>query len=753
MDSISEHVFTSLQGFQSLLASIEGSSQIDDTGRMGDRLPGLSCQTVQNELARLKVWAGNIGAHRSDRTSLDYRLRDASNIRNQVVMLLVDLSESLNDAMSIYKGERIPWDQEEPSDQDSDDHDDNDALMAGLARPEGFTELSQISSDITETISCLFRLTVSIQNPAPHDRFKARNWVDTSHFEESDISHVRDKFPSCPPEISQRLGKAISRRRQYFKYRELHHQKMTYGLDGNVENDEGAPTTIASSIPKQLGTTTVLRPSDCDNSVLDEDSMSLAAWTDTTFGGSLIDGKRPRIPALPEAAIDGPFECPFCYMMISASTSRAWAKHVLADLRPYICLSPDCAMSHVDYEGRHQWMEHVLEHHWKRWQCLHCSHESDSAIGLRTHLLDQHSETANEFEVEKMVDIGEKKRARNAPSRCPLCQVDIRSIKEYGRHVGRHQRDLALFALPNIAEMDGSDDVNSSDRSIVELHNFSESEDSETEGERPGPPTEDEIHQKFEELMQKRGWHNLPYRARKEMLNYTPLKKWSLIAHEERGIGLDIEIPPDHRHGVDSAMTDVAPDGPDEMEVWNGKEYTDKELGALLARPEPSLGVQEVNSAAQNPLKAPSQKSVEDATYQTPARAKGFSWRGRGPIPRPIPSEETQKLYNAWQIAERDIQVHEFPANESPAKEQQAQPASSTLPESEGYSKRKLIRSKSFSMAAKSKAAFIRKLGACEDCRTRRVACTRDHWDLLLFDQGWRASEDWKPQNDQTELR
>ena len=52
---------------------------------------------VSDELGRLRIWCANIGAHRTGRSSLDFRLRDASNIKRRVLSLLDDLNESLNE--------------------------------------------------------------------------------------------------------------------------------------------------------------------------------------------------------------------------------------------------------------------------------------------------------------------------------------------------------------------------------------------------------------------------------------------------------------------------------------------------------------------------------------------------------------------------------------------------------------------------------------------------------------------------------
>lgn len=56
-----------------------------------------------DQLGRLKIWAGNIGAFQELPlpSSLDYRLREAPKIVNQVIELLNDLSETLQEGTAI----------------------------------------------------------------------------------------------------------------------------------------------------------------------------------------------------------------------------------------------------------------------------------------------------------------------------------------------------------------------------------------------------------------------------------------------------------------------------------------------------------------------------------------------------------------------------------------------------------------------------------------------------------------------------
>lgn len=57
----------------------------------------ISLLALQNEIGRFRVWAGNVGAHRGGRTSLDHRLREASQVHEQVTKLLSDLGGALQE--------------------------------------------------------------------------------------------------------------------------------------------------------------------------------------------------------------------------------------------------------------------------------------------------------------------------------------------------------------------------------------------------------------------------------------------------------------------------------------------------------------------------------------------------------------------------------------------------------------------------------------------------------------------------------
>lgn len=182
-------------------------------------------------------------------------------------------------------------------------------------------ELNQIRSHISGVIDCLMRLSVTISNPAPHDRFKSRAGGQIGYYEQWDVQHVWEKFPKIDQRLTQRLGKALTQRRKYFKYREDHHCRLKQGLD---DEDDGASkvqaTTLASSVPLHLKDTghAGLQLNLGDN---DDDRSELSA---TSYAPSTVHQSELRVPPIPKEYVEGPFLCPFCFVFIMVENRYEW---------------------------------------------------------------------------------------------------------------------------------------------------------------------------------------------------------------------------------------------------------------------------------------------------------------------------------------------------------------------------------------------------------------------------------------------
>ncbi|KAI1083377.1 hypothetical protein F5B20DRAFT_577058 [Whalleya microplaca] len=402
MPAIADHVAFCLESFNSITldAAPDGFNQV-------------AVSKLADESARFKIWAGNIGAHKRRKNSLDYRLRDASHLQKQVRTLLIDLRNSLESARATLNGERIPWDEFSSDDEDEDQNKPADGY-------EFETELDQICADVAEAVDCLLRLSMSIRSPAAHDRLKASNSINTSHYEAFDISHIRAKFKSANSKLAEHLGEANSRRRQFFKYRESQHAKLCEGLNADTSKSvAGQQSTVISSMPQYLKDSLP----DLKLGQIDEDEKSESGITQSSYATTHGDTNRLHVPTLPAEASKGPFE---------------WS----------------------DFERRHQWINHMLEKHWRLWHCAFCIHPPfNSYKCLQDHLEDSHLNTANNDQMKACMELCTSQRSLNSTRNCPFCQELMHSTGEYKRHVGHHLEEIALFVLPRNFRDDNGDEA------------------------------------------------------------------------------------------------------------------------------------------------------------------------------------------------------------------------------------------------------------------------------------------------------
>jgi hypothetical protein len=352
------------------------------------RDPATVNPALRDDCGRLRVWSENVGAHRTGRVSLDHRLREATKAKQLVLDLLNDLTEALRNgsisiisinvlflsythnqltfffvvAIDILDGDSKSSSSEAgswPSDCSEASISEQDETSAGV--PAGSaqgkkttTRFEEHLTDISHVITCLYKFSIATQNPTPRDRLEKCSSIDVSYFEDFDIQHVVDKFPLATKSdyLTQRLGKANTRRRQLLKYHERHHKKIaghriaTYSAPDPdsgeiaVTADEGDPehleisvdtatvitgtvqteTTVSTYIPRTAESNTV----DID---LDEvDTQSEGAFSQTSYASSMGSTENLRVPDPPgEHALDGePLQCPFCYSLVTIDNRLAW---------------------------------------------------------------------------------------------------------------------------------------------------------------------------------------------------------------------------------------------------------------------------------------------------------------------------------------------------------------------------------------------------------------------------------------------
>lgn len=244
-------------------------------------------------------------------------------------------------ASQIVSGQRRPYDesQSESDSSSSDSGRDEQPVVKATA-----TELQETMGDIHEIISSLYEISIMIRDPAPRDRLLKIGAIDVSHFEQWDTMHVEHKFPHANSALITRPACANSKRRQYFKYLEKHHDKLALRAYADAAHEEPlapsehardqpkeqvvdiGPRSIAASTPTTIATkntqTTVATYREDDRDVFVDDSLS---ETSSAASEGVSEAVQLYIPAPPQRALDSaPFECPYCFEMMKVSSLLAW---------------------------------------------------------------------------------------------------------------------------------------------------------------------------------------------------------------------------------------------------------------------------------------------------------------------------------------------------------------------------------------------------------------------------------------------
>ncbi|KAJ5985298.1 hypothetical protein N7522_012494 [Penicillium canescens] len=343
-----------------------------------------------DELGRLRVWASNIGAHQTGQSSLDYRLRDASHLKDETIKILQrTLQVLLNLREVIEEGEDEPY-HEGGFSGDSD--------MEFESEGNEMTDVQLLYQSLRNNINLLFQITMAIRKPADHDRLVRMKIKHASFFEPWAQQHISHKFPGAEDNTIRRLSAAMAKQKAVLKYFERHRAKLGKGL---LNHGDAESNFLSETVATEMAL------ADGMDHLHFLETNSTSGVSQTSYGSSIFAGDESlSVPNAPKGSADkAPFECPYCRLMITIKNTKDWARHVFRDLMPYVCLSPDCSTPSKLYESRRQWYHHMCEAH---------SISDTNQNG----------------------------------SDCPLCLAPIRPPLTFERHVGHHLEQLALFILP-----------------------------------------------------------------------------------------------------------------------------------------------------------------------------------------------------------------------------------------------------------------------------------------------------------------
>ena len=172
---------------------------------------------------------------------------------------------------------------------------------------------------ISIAVSALFRIGILVRKAMPYDRFeRALRASDLDFSPDFDVNYVEEKHPKIPKSwLSNRLGSAITKRRQFIRYCRDHKSHL------EAENTERESRALTAENTSSKATTFVpqVYADLCQAEEAEvEDVLSIAsASTVTNSTGAL------RLPSLEDLSPEGDtFECPICFTLQSFKEDLAW---------------------------------------------------------------------------------------------------------------------------------------------------------------------------------------------------------------------------------------------------------------------------------------------------------------------------------------------------------------------------------------------------------------------------------------------
>lgn len=240
-------------------------------------------------------------------------------------------------ALRIVSGEapNDTWAIGEISDSESDSDDaENDGPRT--------SDLEELLSAINKANISLLKISMIIRGSSARDDYNkaaTRYRIDSAW----DVSHVREKYGAAEKSsrwLVLRMGKAITRRRQYLQYRKDHHGKLLVEFndaDSDKEVSEWSKKSIAytkdtkdTKDTKYTKATAFFETPQTTVKVTPPASLGSATSYEPTVVGDAAYSKL-SVPPHPEMAFESvefefgqPFLCPYCCTEQSVRNRKAW---------------------------------------------------------------------------------------------------------------------------------------------------------------------------------------------------------------------------------------------------------------------------------------------------------------------------------------------------------------------------------------------------------------------------------------------
>ncbi|CAN9476747.1 unnamed protein product [Alternaria alternata] len=487
-----------VSAFESLIRTLDPKNRgIHDQTMPADiKRADIKRADIKEEFDRYKIWAGSVGATqlgKHDETLLEYRLREASFLKDQTLKLLSTLRDRIDTTDKICSKPGSYEEREEESDSEestssncgvnceekenefedspweisSDSSDDDGSLSKHQLirdKPQTSSEdstkaittsgpsvryipmsVSRLVESIRFTVTSLYRLPIS--DPAPLDRVGYKTSIESDVCQHSDIKYVKSKFPHIEPRVATRLGKMITRRRQTLAYREAHKSSLV----SNTMRAQAAPfseDSRASSTEARSNQATLVSP-EPGRSLVAPSTVSSASTVEELHATTDLRVETFSRPNNDDGQKLEQFECPYCFLTINMSNDQQYQKHILEDLQPYVCTYGDCDLYDHFFDSEDAWFNHEVHHHRALWFCNTDGHELFDLEGdFLSHMEEIHNHKFKGMRFNLVKNMF-RHPTKSLKGTCNLCRHESEDLKS---HLSEHLQRMALFALSRVDE-------------------------------------------------------------------------------------------------------------------------------------------------------------------------------------------------------------------------------------------------------------------------------------------------------------
>lgn len=316
----------------------------------------------------------------------------------------------------------------------------------------------ELFKEVEACMTRLFRVSTLIRQAAPSDLFaKAISRHRYDFNDQFDIAHVGEKYSKLALDehswLRKRLGRAITLRRHYLSYIQDHREKLEgRSLDAETQkpgipklapaktqllirdlqlDSSSRPSTFftkaSSIVPGQITSQMLTAYEEMDP---EEDARSYTTIS-RSVSGDLDSSASSKIPKLEDirGASKREFECPFCFRMKNIKSEKVWRRHVLSDLRAYVCTFPNCDAPY--FSDINEWFRHEMQNHRSRYVCQLCQgSEYLLKENYLAHVRKRHAFILENADEQAALEISQRPVAQMRPQQCPCCSDWIERLEQ-----------------------------------------------------------------------------------------------------------------------------------------------------------------------------------------------------------------------------------------------------------------------------------------------------------------------------------